>query len=206
MSLVRAFSRFRQALLLLFTLSLTACATTDLQLKPVYQPVGGFKGAGGTLVLVSPLEGTAPGDGARTQWLLGEIRDTDGQVKGNVVSPVAPAALVRSALQQELSKAGYAVQLEQRLPEGVEQGLVLHASTLQLDETSSLVKIEAECRVSFSVEIWQKGVKSTTLSFESRFSDFAVRDREKLHQSVVQKAFASAFKRAVPAIMEQLKK
>jgi len=55
------------------------------------------------------------------------------------------------------------------------------------------------------VEIWVKGVKTNTLSFESRFSDFAVKDREQLHQDVLQKAFASAFKRAIPAIIAQLK-
>lgn len=107
---------------------------------------------------------------------------------------------------KELLQAGYTVQVGKVVPQDAEYGLVLAASSLQLDETRSLVKAEADCRVSFSVEIWVKGAKTNTLSFESRFSDFAVRDREKLHQDVLQKAFASAFKRALPAIVEQLKK
>ena len=192
--------------LLFVVVALTGCATSDLQLRPSYQPVGEIKGPGGPVVLASSLDGTVPGTGERIQWILGEVKDTDGKIKGNVTSPTAPSALVRDALQKELLRAGYEVQVDKTVPKDAVYGLVLAASTLQLDETSSLVKVEADCRVSFSVEIWVKGTKTNTLSFESRFSDFAVRDREKLHQDVLQKAFASAFKRALPAIVEQLKK
>lgn len=206
MPLVHAFKLSCMTVMILLLVLLAGCATSDLQLKPSYQPVNEAKGPGGSLVLASSLEGTVPGVGERIQWILGEVKDTDGKVKGNVTSPTAPTALLRDALQQELLRAGYTVQVGKTVPKDAEYGLVLAASTLQLDETRSLVKVEADCRVSFSVEIWVKGAKTNTLSFESRFSDFAVRDREKLHQDVLQKAFASAFKRALPAIVEQLKK
>jgi hypothetical protein len=199
--------RFFASVLLVVTVAvLGGCAASDVQLKTSYQPGGFGTGGSGHLMLASSLEGTVPGVGERVQWILGDVKDTDGKVKGNVTSSVAPTALVRDALQQELLRAGFAVRLDKSLHKGVEQGVVLSASSLHLDETSSLVKVEADCRVSFSVEIWVKGMKTNTLSFESRFSDFAVKDREKLHQDVLQKAFASAFKRAVPAIVEQLKK
>ena len=206
MPLVHPFKSGCMTIMLLLVALLAGCATSDLQLKPSYQPVGATKGPGGSLVLASSLEGTVPGVGERIQWILGEVKDTDGKVKGNVTSPTAPTALLRDALQQELLRAGYTVQVAKTVPKEAEFGLVLAASTLQLDETRSLIKVEADCRVSFSVEIWVKGAKTNTLSFESRFSDFAVKDREKLHQDVLQKAFASAFKRALPAIVEQLKK
>ncbi|MDD2500116.1 MAG: hypothetical protein PHN92_04775 [Geobacter sp.] len=206
MPLVHALKLSCVAVICLLVALLAGCATSDLQLKPSYQPVTEAKGPGGSLVLASSLDGTVPGVGERIQWILGEVKDTDGKVKGNVTSPTAPSALVRDALQKELLRAGYAVQVTKTVPQEAANGLVLAASTLQLDETRSLVKVEADCRVSFSVEIWVKGAKTNTLSFESRFSDFAVRDREKLHQDVLQKAFASAFKRALPAIVEQFKK
>ena len=206
MPLTRILKSSSMMALLLLVAMLAGCATSDLQLKPDYQPVADVKSTGGPLVLASSLDGTVPGVGERIQWILGEVKDTDGKVKGNVTSPTAPSALVRDALQKELLRAGYAVQVTKTVPQEAAYGLVLAASTLQLDEIRSLVKVEADCRVSFSVEIWVKGAKTNTLSFESRFSDFAVRDREKLHQDVLQKAFASAFKRALPAIVEQLKK
>ena len=206
MPLIHLFRSSYMTVMLLLVVLLAGCATSDLQLKPSYQPVNEAKSSGGSLVLASSLEGTVPGVGERIQWILGEVKDTDGKVKGSVTSPTAPTALLRDALQQELLRAGYTVQVAKTVPKDAEYGLVLAASTLQLDETRSLIKVEADCRVSFSVEIWVKGAKTNTLSFESRFSDFAVKDREKLHQEVLQKALASAFKRALPAIIEQLKK
>lgn len=206
MSFANCFKIIRLVLPSMMVALLSGCATSDLNFKPSYQPVGDSKGPGGQLILASTLKGTVAGADERIQWILGEVKDTDGKVQGNVTSPTAPTALVRDALQQELLRAGYGVRIDKSLKNGVDHGLVLSASTLHLDETRSLVKYEAECRISFSVEIWLKGVKVNTLSFESRFSDFAVKDREKLHQDVLQKAFASAFKRAIPAIVEQLKK
>jgi len=199
------FRALKLALPIMVITLLGGCATADLNFKPSYQPVGDSKGPGGQLILASTLKGTVAGVDERIQWILGEVKDTDGKVKGNVTSPTAPSALVRDALQQELLRAGYGVRIDKSLQNGVDHGLVLSASTLHLDETRSLVKYEAECRVGFSVEIWRKGVKTNTLSFESRFSDFAIKDREQLYQDVLQKAFASAFKRAIPAIVEQLK-
>ncbi len=205
MSLAKSFKALRLILPILMIGLLGGCATADLQLKYSYLPVGDSKGPGGHVTLASSLEGTVAGVGERVQWILGEVKDTDGKVKGTITSHLAPTALVRNALQQELLRAGYSVKVDKSLHKGIEHGLVLSASTLHLDEVSSLVKVEADCRVSFSVEIWVKGVKTNTLSFESRFSDFAVKDREQLHQDVLQKAFASAFKRAIPAIIAQLK-
>jgi hypothetical protein len=205
MFLTKSYRLYSYAIVLILSALISGCATADLQLKPSYQPSGEVKGAGGELILASLLEGTVPGVGERIQWILGEIKDTDGKVKGSVTSSAAPTVLVRNALQQELLRAGYTVRVDQALPKGSERGLVLNAAVLKLDETRSLIKFEADCRVSFSVEIWIKGVKTNTLSFESRFTDFAVKDREKLHQDVLQKAFAAAFKQAIPSIIEQLK-
>lgn len=206
MSLAKNVGIFRYFVLVFMVALLGGCATADLQLKPSYQAVVDSKGPGGSLILASSLEGTVAGVGERIQWILGDVKDTDGKVTGAVTSPIAPSALVRDALQKELLRAGYGVRLDKSLHTGGEQGLVLSASTMHLDEVRSLVKYEADCRVSFSVEIWVKGVKTNTLSFESRFSDFAVKDREQLHLDVIQKAFASAFRRAIPAIVAQLKK
>ncbi len=206
MNFAKVMRTVRGGVLLVLAVFASGCATSDLQLKPSYQAVGETKGSGGTLILASSLEGTVPGVGERIQWILGEVKDTDGKIKGNVTSVSAPTAVVRDALQQELLRAGYAVQIDKALPPNVDRAVVLSAGKLTLDEIRSLVKVEAECKVSFKVEIWRNGAKTNTLSFESRYSDFAIKDREKLHQEVLQKAFASAFKRAVPAIVEQLKK
>lgn len=195
--------RFRSAcgLVLVACLALSGCASANLQLKPTYQPVGSSKGKGGVVALAAQIEAARP-----EGWFVGEVRESGGKVKGLVISETAPSVLVRDALQQELLRAGYTVQVASVMPKGGERGLVLNKVSLKLDELSSLVKSEVECRVSFEVEVWKNGVRTNTLSFESRNSDFALKDREKLHYEVLQKALGSAFAQAAPALVEQLGK
>lgn len=199
------FRKFSQAFLIGLCSMLMACAATDLHLKPSYQPVGESKGDGALVILASTLDGARSED-QRVHWIIGEVSDSDGKVKGNVTSSASPAAVVRNALQEELLRAGYKVQIGAALPDKVARGLVLSEAKLQLDEKATLVKSEAESRVSISVEVWKNGVKTNTLSFESRFSDFALKNREKLHTEVLQKALAAVFAKAVPALVEQLGK
>ena len=195
--------RFRLAcgLVLVACSVLSGCASANLQLKPAYQPVGGLKGKGGVLLLAAQTEGARP-----EGWFIGEVKESGGKVKGLVISETAPQVLVRDALQQELLRAGYTVRLDSVIPKEDERGVVLSKVLLKLDEVASLVKSEVECRVSFSVEIWKNGAKINTLTFESRNSDFALKDREKLHYAVLQKALGSAFLQAVPALVEQFDK
>lgn len=184
---------------------LTACAPTDLVLKPAYEPVGVSKG-GGSLVLVSSLDGATKTDGAvRVQFVYGEIKDTDGKIKGNVVSQMAPATLVRDALQQELLKAGYLVQLAAGIPKEADSGVVLTAATISLDEVTSLVKIEAECKVNMTLELWKKGALVRKLTYGKNVSDFAVRDREKLHQQLLQKTLGAVMKDATADLANYVK-
>jgi len=195
--------RFRLAcgLVLVACSLLSGCASANMQLKPSYQSVGGTKGKGGVVVLAAQAEGARP-----EGWFIGEVKESGGKVKGLVISETAPQVLVRDALQQELLHAGYTVRLDSAIPREEARGIVLSKVLLTLDEVASLVKSEVECRVSFSVEIWKNGAKTNTLTFESRNSDFTLRDREKLHYAVLQKALSSALSQAVPTLVEQLDK
>ncbi len=203
---IRSFRSAGLFLLLAMVAVLGGCATADVQLKPTYQPVGEAKGPGGQLILASSLEGTVPGVGERIQWILGEVKDSDGKVKGNVTSPTAPSALIRDALQQELLRAGYAVKIDRVVPTHADYALLIKTASVQLNEVSSIVKSDVECKASFAVEIWLKGKKTNTLSFEASRSGITMTDRDKLYNEVFQKAFSAMFGNAVADIVAALKK
>ncbi|MDY0301296.1 MAG: hypothetical protein RBQ99_06900 [Trichlorobacter sp.] len=183
---------------------LAGCASSDIVLRPNYQSEGKVAGKSGVVMLAGKVEDNLAG--SRVQWVLGEVRESGGKIKGNVVSEVSPSVLVRNSLQQELLRAGYTVPVSEQLPQNADRGLVLDKIMVKQDELYSLVKSESDCQISFSVEVWKKGEKVNTLSFEARSSDFTVRDREKLHTEVMQKALSSAFSRAMPALIEALDK
>lgn len=184
---------------------LAACAPADLVLKPGYQPAGDVKGSG-SLVVASTLDGSVkPESAARVMYLFGEVKDTDGKVKGSVVSKIAPYALVRDALQQELRASGYAVQAVSELPKEAEQAVVLTAASVSLDEVTSLVKFEAECKIDVTLEVWKKGALVRKLTYGKNISDFAVRNREKLHQELLQRTLGAVMRNAVTDLATYLK-
>jgi hypothetical protein len=177
--------------------TLAACAPADLVLVPKYRTVGEHKGAGQLVLGVATGGPGVTGGVEREQFVYGEVRTTDGKIKGNVLGPVAPAVLVRDALQQELITSGYSVQFDTAAAaRQAERGVVLTMSSLSLDEVASLVKIEAECRVHLVLELWQQGKLLSRLTYSKTLSDFAVRDREQLHQKVLQKTLATVMQSA----------
>ncbi len=187
-------------------LLLAACAPTDLVLKPTYLPVGDSKGAGGPLVLATVLTAPSKADGAeQLKYVYGEIKDSDGKVIGNVESLTSPAVLVRDALQMELLKAGYMVQLATELPKGVPQGVQLSVASVTMDEVNSLVRMEAQCKVQVTLDLWKNGALVRKLTYGKNVSDFAVRDREKLHRELLQKALGTVMKDAVADLVTYLK-
>lgn len=173
--------------------TLAACAPADLALMPTYTATGTHKGQG-QLVLGLAGEGTDRVE--RVQFVYGEVRSRDGKIKGNVVGPAAPQALMRDALQQELVKSGYDVRLEPSQVQQAERGVMLATASLTMDEVASLVKIEAECKAQMTLELWQRGTLIRRLTYSKTMSDFAVRDREKLHQQLLQKTLSTVMQAA----------
>lgn len=185
------------ACLVLLSGAVAACAPMDVVLVPSYTAAGKHTGAG-PLVLGLAADGPgATGGVERVQFIYGEVRDTDGKIKGNVVGSVSSAQVVRDALQQELSKSGYGVRFDSALASKAERGVVVTAASLTLGEVASLVKVEAECKVQLALELWQQGKLIRKLTYSNKLSDFAVRDREKLHQQVLQKTLATVMQAAV---------
>lgn len=176
--------------------TLAACAPADLVVVPSYTAQG-ERAASGQLVLGSALEGAGTAGGVqRVQFVYGEVRNTDGKIKGNVVGPVAPVRLVREALQQQLVTSGYDVQFDTAAVRQAERGVVLTTASLTLDEVTSLVRIEVACKLQLTLELWQQGTLISKLTYSKTMTDFAVRDREKLHQQVLQKTLASVMQAA----------
>lgn len=176
--------------------ALAACVSADLMLVPKYRAVGEQQGTGLVVLGVATDGPGAAGRVEREQYVYGEVRTTDGKIKGNVLGPVAPAVLVRDALQQELVKSGYDVRFDASAARQAERGIVLTVSSLSLDEVASLVKIEAECKVQLVLELWQQGRLLSRLTYSKTLSDFAVRDREQLHQKLLQKTLATVMQAA----------
>jgi hypothetical protein len=177
------------------------CATANLKVTVLYQPVVHDGTGAGELYLAGAGGSASP---AGVQWILGTVKDSDGEPRGDIVSPIDPADLVMDAFRQELAAAGYAVSTVSSLPSGGAKGLVITGTDIRLDEVSSLVKAEGTSRVKVSLEVWNQGQVVKRLSYEERLSDFAVKDRDQLLPTILQKALQEIMKQAVPEVVRAL--
>ncbi len=192
---------------LLISSFLTGCATVDQRVDILYKPVVHDATGSGTLYLAQ-VEGQNPGGGgpAPVQWILGEVKNEDGEKVASVVTDTAPADLVTDAFTQEFKAAGYTVLPTQALTAEVAKGINLSSVTIRLSEVSSLLKADAKGTIDISVEVWRDGRKLRKLDYEADYSDSAVTGREQLLPDTLQKVVQAIMKRAVPEInklMEQ---
>jgi hypothetical protein len=189
---------------LIFSAMTAGCATLDQKVTLLYQPV--VKAAHGTgEVYLATAKGDAwEGKPGAIQWVVGKVKeDSSGEV-GEIVTPVAPGDLVLDAFNQELTAAGYRIIQVSALPPGVTKGIVITGTTLDLEEVSSIIKAEGSSRLIFSLELWKNGKKFKKSNYESRTSDFAIKDRDLLLPAILQNSLQDLMKQAVPDLIKEL--
>lgn len=179
----------------------SGCATMDQKVSILYEPTIKARLGSGDLYVATSADQS--GTAANVQWVVGSVKDTDGNKVGDILSPTAPVAVIRDALTQELTAAGYSVTTGP-LPAGVTKGVVISGATIELGETTSIVKAEARGKVSITLDLWKNGRLFRKLSYESGFSDFAVKDRDLLLPGLLQKGIQDILSRAVPEISRAL--
>ncbi len=188
---------------LLISSLLTGCATVDKRVDILYKPAVHNASGSGTLHL-GQLGVQKPGGGDSTpvQWILGEVKNEDGEKVASIVTDTAPADLVTDAFTQEFKAAGYTVLSAQTPTAEVKKGVNLTNVTIRLNEVSSLLKAEAKGTIDISVEVWRDGDKLRKLDYEAVYSDSAVTGRDQLLPDTLQKVVQAAMKRAVPEIIK----
>jgi hypothetical protein len=75
---------------------------------------------------------------------------------------------------------------------------------LDLEEVSSIIKAEGSSRLIFSLELWKNGKKFKKSNYESRTSDFAIKDRDLLLPAILQNSLQDLMKQAVPDLIKEL--
>jgi len=191
--------------LVLLTLAMAGCATTaDRKVTLLYEPTVHAVGEGGKLYLAREAEPPPAGSKQAVQWVIGSVKDTDGNKTGSIVVDTLPADLVLQALSAELMAAGYAVVQVSEVPSQATKGLSLSNTAVSLDDVSSLVKDEAKGSIKASVEVWRDGQKVARLSYETVSSDVAVTGRERLLPDILGKTMHHLMREAVPAVIKVL--
>lgn len=189
---------------LIFSVMVSGCTTVGRKVDVLYQPVA--QGAGGAGSINLAVRGGQPAFPARNdlQWIVGKVLTKEGEKTGDIVMSTATDDLVVDAFKQELSSAGYKVIPVAVLSQEMAKGINVAGITVELEETSGIVKAEGVCRLTISVELWKNGSKFRKLDYQTMLSDFAVKDRGRLLSTLLQKSLQEIMKQAIPEIVKAL--
>jgi hypothetical protein len=182
---------------------ISGCATVgDQRVNILYQSTAIAKGGSGDLYLV---EEPTPDSSYSTpiQYILGGIKNKDGEQLGNIVTDKAPADLLIDAFYQEFKGAGYNVVQGNSMPREVAKGLKLQSITIKLDEVKGVI-VNSKCIVKISVEPWRNGKAINKLEYVAEYTDSVMTGREELLSKTMLQAIQSIMKKAVPEITKIL--
>jgi hypothetical protein len=186
------------------SVALAGCATVDQNVTSLYRPVAVAKGGGGALALTATGSLTRERKERPALWIVGAVKNSDGERVANVTSQLSGDELLLDAFEQELTAAGYTVSRDVSRPEAATKAVNLTRVQLTLDETQGALKAEGSCSVLVALELWKKGAVTKKLEYESKFSDFAVKDRDQLMQTALRTALQNLMSRAMPEIVATL--
>ena len=193
-------------LVLAFTVIATiiaGCATVgDQRVNILYQSTAIAKGGSGDLYLV---EEPTPDSSYSTpiQYILGGVKNKDGEQLGNIVTDKAPADLLIEAFCQEFKGAGYNVVQGNSMPREAAKGLKLQSVTIKLDEVKGVI-VNSKCIVKISVEPWRNGKVINKLEYMAEYIGSTMTDREEELPKTMLQAIRSIMKKAVPEITKIL--
>lgn len=191
-------------ILLIVTATLTGCAATNKNVRLDYQPTVNASGGKGDLYVVISAEKDPLAGRTDVEWVLGAIKDSDGNQTGKLLSSIALKDLLANAFTQELNAAGYKVRLVKSLPADAVKGLDFTGITLKLDEAVELVKLQAKGSLQVKVSVWKNGTLKKRLDYENSASNTAMRIDSTTLDKTLLDTVVTCTRRAVPDILAVL--
>lgn len=196
---------FRFLFLVSILVALAGCTPKLVKVGLPYRASLSLPPASGTVFLSGPQQEPARRT-EKGEWIIGEIRDTDGKDVGDVVTESSPGDLLVRALAEELRQAGYRVETVSDVPKDAAKGIRLQDITVSADESLHLARQEVKSEARLSVEVIREGNPVVRLKFVARGSDSGVRWSRKTAEKVASGAVSDLMRQAVPEIVRELEK
>jgi hypothetical protein len=189
------------ALSLMALLILGGCATYTRQVVLRYDPITTTRFGGGDLYLINAELQPPTASGA---WAIGNTKNGDGVMVDTLWSGVSPAGLVQSALHRELSQTGYAVIPAKKAPDMYSKVVEITEATVNVDQITKIPQVDATCTVSVSLTVLKNGTPVRKLHYEAKGSDLAIKDRDRLAETMLRTTMQDLMKQAIPDIVSNL--
>jgi len=189
------------ALGLMALLILGGCATYTKQLVMRYDPITTTRFGGGDLYLINAELQPPTASGA---WAIGNTKNGDGVMVDTLWSGVSPAGLVQSALQRELGQTGYAVIPAQKAPDLYSKVVEITEARVVVDQITKVPQVDAVCTISVSLTVMKNGTPVRKLRYEAKSSGLAIKERDRLAETILRNTMQDVMRQAIPDIVANL--
>ncbi len=189
------------ALGLMALIFLGGCATYTRQVVLRYDPITTSRFGGGDLYLVNADLQPPTASGA---WSFGNTKNAEGVMLDTLWSGVSPAGLVQNALQSELNRTGYQVIPAKKVPDLYNKVVEITAATVNVDQVSNISRINASCTISVAFTVMKNGMPVRKLRYEAKGSDLAIKDRDRLAETMLRTTMQDVMKQAIPDMVRIL--
>lgn len=180
------------------------CAQVAHKIDVLYTPLATYRGGVGSLDL-APVNSARDSESEPSiRWVLGQIKNDEGEVTGEIISAIRPNDTVSDAFKQELTAAGYQINSSKVLDKNTKKGVYFTDISVQLEEIQSIAKRESSCTILLKMDLWKNGTIVKRTEYRSKVSDVAVIDRDQLAPNLYQKAIHDTMQQAVPDIIRLL--
>jgi len=201
---MKHFTPHRRTLLalgLMALLILGGCATYTKQLVMRYDPITTTRFGGGDLYLINAELQPPTASGA---WAIGNTKNGDGVMVDTLWSGVSPAGLVQSALQRELGQTGYAVIPAKKAPDLYSKVVEITEARVVVDQITKVPQVDAVCTISVSLTVMKNGAPVRKLRYEAKSSDLAIKERDRLAETILRNTMQDVMRQAIPDIVANL--
>ena len=133
-----------------------------------------------------------------------DLTNDKGRVIGQRLMPVYAGDILRDALKQKLSTAGYSVKLVDKLPGNDASGVDIGRVATDLVQSSGQITTEVRCELKATIEIWKNGAKVGSHDYSSKLSGNDFSNGDKLLDHFLKNASQDISIQAVPDIVMDL--
>jgi len=186
------------ALGLMALLFLGGCATYTRQLVLRYDPITTTRFGGGDLYLINAELQPPTASGV---WAIGNTKNAEGAMIDTLWSGVSPAGLVQNALQSELNRTGYQVIPAKKAPDLFNKVVEITVATVNVDQVHNISRVNASCTIKISLTVMKNGLPVRKLHYEAKGSDLAIKDRDRLAETMLRTTMQDVMKQAIPDII-----
>jgi hypothetical protein len=184
-------------------LFLGGCSRYARTVDALYQPTAAVRGGSGEICIVIPESRQT--NSPEIKWVIGKVKDDDGNIIDEVFSPRSPAEIIRDAFALEFTKAGYTVIQATKRPTTGGQVLDLTKTLIELDQISDLADLKATCRITVAVDLFKNDQQIKRLQYESTSSRTDIKDRDMLARITLEDALQTVMRKAMPDLHSQFK-